>query len=379
MKKQSITLLLTAAILMTPLFGQAQQEAPAAATQQMVDITDNNGDVTTVKLNPQRVAITDIYPLPSVMTVFLNSSKTIVGIHPTSMSAAKNGLLGQLYPDFLNISTGFMQGADLNVEELMKLNPDVVLYNAESKSQGEKLRQAGFKAVGVSAIKWDYDVLETYRQWTDILGKLYPDHGNVAEKVDKYSKDTKAMIEKRTAGLTDTQKKQVLFLFLYNDKKMITSGKHFFGQWWANAVGAKNIAEGVQLGNSNAVITMEQVYAWNPDAIFITNFTSAEPEDLYNNAIGSDDWSKIKAVENKQVFKMPLGSYRSYTPGVDTPITLLWMAKKVYPDLFEDINIPQETRKYYHDIYGINLSDEQITTMFNANRAAANGYQVRAQ
>ena len=71
---------------------------------------------------------------------------------------------------------------------------------------------------------------------------------------------------------------------------------------------------------------------------------------------------------------MPLGSYRSYTPGVDTPITLLWMAKKVYPSLFSDIDMTVETRNYYHDIYGITLTDEQINTMFEANRAAASGY-----
>ena len=362
------------ALCLAPLWAQAETETQSQETVPMVTITDNNGDVTTVKANPKRVAITDIYPLPSVMTVFLNSSKTIVGVHPTSMSAAKNGLLGQLYPDFLQIDTGFMQASDLNTEELLKLNPDVVLYNASAKAQGEKLRAAGFKAIGISAVKWDYDVLETYRQWTDILSQLYPGNHQVAEKVDQYSKETKAMIEKRTAQLSDDDKKQVLFLFVYNDKKMITSGKHFFGQWWANAVNAKNIAESIEIGNANAVISMEQVYNWNPDTIFITNFTPAEPSDLYQNAIGHDDWSSVKAVQNKQVFKMPLGSYRSYTPGVDTPITLLWMAKKVYPSLFSDIDMTVETRNYYHDIYGITLTDEQINTMFEANRAAASGY-----
>jgi iron complex transport system substrate-binding protein len=341
----------------------------------MVSITDDNGYVTEVMANPKRVVTTDIYPLPSVLTVFLDSTESLVGIHPVSMSAAKTGLLGQLYPSYLDIDTSFMTGSDLNVEQLMLLNPDVVLYSASKPAEGDMIRNAGMKAIGVSATKWNYDVLETYRQWTGLLGKLFPNHGTeVAQEVDAYSINIKNMIDERTSTLSDADKRQVLFLFLYNDKKMITSGKSFFGQWWADAVGAKNIAEGIKIDNSNAVITMEQVYTWNPDVVFITNFTSALPEDLYTNAIGNDDWSSIKAVQNKEVYKLPLGSYRSYTPGVDTPVTLLWMAKSVYPSLFEDINIVEETRSYYKDIYGITLTDEQINTMYNSVRDASKGY-----
>ncbi len=375
MKKKLFVFLILVTCVFNNLFAQGATEIKDEDTQsQMVTIIDDNGDSSTVKMNPQRVVITDIYPLASVLTVFLDSADTLVGIHPVSMSAAKNGLLGELYPNILNVDTSFMSGSDLNIEELMLLKPDVVLYNASKKAQGEMIRNAGLKTIGISAVKWDYDVLKTYRQWTDILSQLYPSHKSVSEKVDEYSIKTKKLIEDRVSNIADSNRKSVLFLFNYDDKKIITSGKHFFGQWWANAVGAKNIAEEIQLDNSNAVINMEQVYAWNPDLIFITNFTPAMPEDLYNNSISNDDWSNVKAVKNHEVYKLPLGSYRSYTPGVDTPITLLWMAKLVYPELFNDIDVVQETRDYYKVLYNIVLSDDQIYTMYNSVREASNGY-----
>ena len=91
------------------------------------------------------------------------------------------------------------------------------------------------------------------------------------------------------------------------------------------------------------------VTKYNPDIIFMTNFTQAQPKDLYNNTIGSNDWSKVKAVEDKKVYKMPLGMYRSYTPGADTPMTLLWLAKTTYPDKFKDIDLTKEVKDYYKD------------------------------
>ncbi|MGD1822094.1 MAG: ABC transporter substrate-binding protein [Pleomorphochaeta sp.] len=373
MKKQLFCLFALIGVV-NMLFANGEHEVVVDSTKEIVEIVDDNGDTTSLEVNPERVVITDIYPLASVLTVFLDSADTLVGIHPVSMSAAKSGLLGELYPSILDVDTSFMTGSDLNVEQLMLLKPDVVLYNASKKAQGEMIRNAGIKAIGVSAVKWDYDVLKTYRKWTNILSQLYPDQISVSQKVDEYSINTKELISKRVANISKEEQNSVLFLFNYDDKKIITSGKHFFGQWWANAVGAKNIAEEINIDNSNAIINMEQIYAWNPDVIFITNFTPALPKDLYTNAISNDDWSNVAAVQNNTVYKLPLGSYRSYTPGVDTPITLLWMAKKVYPELFSDINIEDETRSYYELLYNIELSDEQIYQMFNSTREAANGY-----
>lgn len=316
------------------------------------------------------------YPSPSsIITVFLGSGEKIVGMAPASMSAARTGLLGELFPDILNASTDFMNGSDINMEELMKLEPDVVFYNAGSKENGEALRSAGFAAVAVSVNKWDYDSIETYDQWISLLSQIFPEKGDTAEQVSRYSQNIYEDIQNKVSGLKDEEKKDILFLFNYSDTTMVTSGKKFFGQFWCDAVGGRNVAEGVAAENSNAVINMEQVYEWNPDIIFITNFTPVQPEDLYENAVGQDDWSPVKAVQDKNVYKLPLGTYRSYTPSTDTPMTLLWMAKQVYPDLFSDVDMTQEVKDYYKELYGVDLSGEQVQRMYHPGREAAAGYK----
>ena len=57
-------------------------------------------------------------------------------------------------------------------------------------------------------------------------------------------------------------------------------------------------------------------------------------------------------------------SIRAYTAGVDTPITLLWLAKATYPERFEDIDITAKTKEYYGDVFGITLTDEQSARIF---------------
>ena len=339
-----------------------------------ITVVDNLDNEVTIPKKIDRIVVAGIFPFPSVLSIFLGSAEKIVGIPPVSMSAAKSGLLGEIFPEILKAETGYTNGDDLNIEELMKLNPDVVFYSSGNTEWTKMLKNAGIPGVAISPRKWDYDVLKTYDQWIALLSKIFPE-SDKAEQVSAYSKKVYETVQKKVAAVKPADKKKVLFLFQYDDQKMITSGKHFFGQFWCDAVGALNAAEEITVDNANAKITMEQVYKWNPDVVIITNFTPTEPQDLFNNRIAGDNWSSVKAVQDKAVYKMPLGSYRSYTPCADTPLTLLWLAKKVYPQLFTDVNVEKEVRDYYGKIYGITLTDAQIKRMFTPVAEAAAGFK----
>lgn len=363
-------LALTLSITLFGCSAQTQSSKTTSDTKSTtVTITDHADRTVTVPTNPEHVAILGILPLPSMLTIYLNSCKSIVAMEPSSMAAAKNGVLSSLYPDIVNVNTDIMNGNDVNIESLIALHPDIVFYNANDTKDLEKLENAGLTAVAVSPTKWNYDCIKTYEQWMKLLDQIYPDHSATRESlVQKYAKDKYDEIHSKVKDMQDKQK--VLFLFQYDENTMITSSSSFFGQWWCDAVGAENVAHDVPADNANAKITMEQVYAWNPDVIIITNFTPTKPEDLYNNAIGSDDWSNVEAVKNKRVYKMPLGSYRTYTPGIDTPMTLEWLAQAVYPELFASLDVKADVKEYYQQLYDVTLSDEQIQAMYTPNRAA---------
>ena len=352
------------------------EETEAEATEETKTgthvIVDHLGIEVEVPYEVNRIAVGNILPLPSVLTVFFDSAEKIVGMSPNSMSAAENGLLGELYPDILKAETGYMNGTDINLEELMKLEPDIVLYSASQPEQGEQLRNAGFAAVALSVNKWEYNAIETLNQWIGLLSEIFPDNDKT-EVVAKHSDEIYNMVQERVADIPEEERERVFFLFKYSDTDMETSGSKFFGQFWADAVGAVNVAEEITTDNQVAA-NMEQVYKWNPTIIFITNFTAAQPDDLYNNTIGNYDWSAVDAVKNQKVYKMPLGMYRSYTPGADTSVTLLWFAKNTYPELFEDIDMIQETKDYYKEVFGVELTDDQASAIFEPNAEAGSGF-----
>ena len=115
--KKIICAILIAA--MVPVFGgcsssSSSSKANASSSQassssDTITITDQAGNEVTLPKDIKRIAVCDILPLPSVLTVFFNSGDKIVGMSEPSMTAAKNGLLGELYPEILKADTGFIK------------------------------------------------------------------------------------------------------------------------------------------------------------------------------------------------------------------------------------------------------------------------------
>lgn len=359
------SLLLSAALLL------ALVPAFAAAEGETITVTDHAGFEVTVPAEIDRIVVCDIYPLPSVLSVFFDSAEKIVGMPQQSMAAAKNGLLSQLFPEILSAETEFIDGTSLNMEELLKLEPDVVFYSADDAPMGEAIREFGIPAVAISASNWDFDAIETLNQWIALLSQIFPGNDKTQSVADA-SAEIYARVQERVADLDEADRRKVFFLFQYNESTITTSGRHFFGQYWADAIGAVNVGAELDTFQSTPV-TLEQVYEWNPQNILISNYNTAQPDDLYGNTVGNFDWSAMDAVVNHCVHKMPLGMYRSYTCGVDTPVTLLWLAQTVYPELFADIDIIAETQSYYQSVFGIDLTAEQAAMIF-APASAASAY-----
>ena len=82
----------------------SEENAPAAAESDSatITVTDHLGNTVEVPRDINRIVVGNIYPLPSVLTVFFDSGEKIVGMADVSMKAAQNGLLGELYPEVLD-------------------------------------------------------------------------------------------------------------------------------------------------------------------------------------------------------------------------------------------------------------------------------------
>ena len=112
-------------------------------------------------------------------------------------------------------------------------------------------------------------------------------------------------------------------------------------------VGAVNQAATVEM--PHAEVSLEQILAWNPEVIFIWGYATYGPEAL----LESSQWRTVAAVKEKRVYKAPLADTWSPSTGVLT----LWMAQKIYPELFKDLDLGAEARKFHLECFGVPLAE----------------------
>lgn len=109
-------------------------------------------------------------------------------------------------------------------------------------------------------------------------------------------------------------------------------------------LGARNVAGGVRGGL--AVVSLEQVLAWNPEVIFTND------PNFYRDVWGDARWRAVAAVRAKRVHlapHLPFGWF-DFPPGPNRIIGLYWAGKILYPDLFPE-DLRAKTAEFYRLFY----------------------------
>jgi iron complex transport system substrate-binding protein len=106
-------------------------------------------------------------------------------------------------------------------------------------------------------------------------------------------------------------------------------------------IGATNVA--AALGQGGLVrVSVEQVLAWNPDAIVTID------RNFYASVWHDPLWQGLAAVRSGRVFlspNVPFG-WIDFPPSLNRLLGLRWLARTLYPDLF-----PEDLRPFVRDFY----------------------------
>ena len=78
------------------------------------------------------------------------------------------------------------------------------------------------------------------------------------------------------------------------------------------------------------------------------------------NNIEGQDWSMIKAFQEKKIYDIPKTTYSWAAPCMDSPLMPLWLGSKAYPEKFTNEDFIKEFKDYYTRVYSISLTDQDI-------------------
>ena len=315
---------------------------------------------------PERIESIATFPVPHphVIVYLDGNGRRIKGLHPLAKKAAAASVLGRIAGELLETESGFLTGSNINSEELLRLDPDI--FFTDTVLQGmENLEKS---SLPVAYLGLEKEILpegevfspeKSMENWIRITSEVLGTDREKAFSIMKEWRETRKEISEKLSFIADKDKKKILIMFKV--KEGLVAGGNSFGQYWISLTGGINAASSVK-GNHPAmsrVAGFEDILKWDPDIIYITNFDTTSPEDFYTDSTLKEKWSSVRAVKNNAVYKIPLGIYRWYPPGLDGPLMLKWMVRMNYPELFS-WDIRDEIKKYFSDKYSYTLTEEEI-------------------
>lgn len=195
------------------------------------------------------------------------------------------------YPEEALNAPAVKSGAELNVEEVLALQPDLVIMDtmAQTTEQVAALENAGLKVIitkedGIAGV---YEAIA-------LIGKAV---GKDAE-ADKLVADMKAAFDEIAAKAENTGK-TVYFEISPLQWGLWTAGKGTFMDEIANLCGLTNVFADV---DGWASVSEEQVLQRNPDYIVTTSAYYGEGPTPVEEIKGRAGWDKVTAVVENHVF-----------------------------------------------------------------------------
>ncbi|MBS6720162.1 MAG: ABC transporter substrate-binding protein [Peptoniphilus harei] len=328
-------------------------------------VTDHAGHEVEVPNKIEKIVIDQVPILSTYMAYNEGKAPYIVGYAGSLKQVISGTVLKDMAPELLDATNTVQGQSDLNVEEIMKLKPDVIFYNAKNQDRYEKLSKTGVPCIGFVTMGADTpaDPINRYGEWLKLLEDVFGEKG----KMDDFLKAGDEMvkdIEERIAKVPEEKRPSGMILWKYQEGTPIVAGKGTFGDFWLKRLKVKNVAADAK---GYAKVNVEQIYAWNPDVFYLDGpgLLNIKTEDVYNNSVEGFDFSNLKSVKDKRVYNSKLGMWNWLTPNPDAPLVLAWLASETYPDAFKDYDLKKVIKDYYQKWYNYELSDEQIEDMFN--------------
>ncbi|MGZ0722384.1 ABC transporter substrate-binding protein [Kluyvera cryocrescens] len=326
-----------------------------AVTPALADrtVTDQLGRQITLPDSVNRVVVLQHQTLN--LLVQLNAADDIVGV----LSSWKK----QLGPEFArfmpSIDKMSMPGdlTQVNIESLLALHPQVVFVaNYAPEPMIQQIQNAGIPVVAISLRedaageknKMNPSMADEERAYNEglkqgirLIGEVVNRQAEASALID-YTFAARAKFNAPVAAIPPAEKVRV---YMANpDLNTYGSGK-YTGLMMQHA-GAMNVAAATVKGARQ--VSLEQVLKWDPQVIFVQD---RYPE-VVKQITTDPQWQAIDAVKNHRVWLMPeYAKAWGYPMPEALAIGELWMAKKLYPERYKDIDVDAAAQDYYHRFY----------------------------
>lgn len=327
--------------------------------ERVVTVTDMSGDEVTIEGEVE--SIINLWPAGTSSFFVMGGGDLITGLANNS-PAVMNTWTKYFYPDSVDIPA--LGGTTPSIEELTKLNPDLVIIHPSTAKDGyaQKIRDVGIPAINMNFSDYE-SMIEAYTMLGEILG------GEYQEKLDAWCDEVKENLDEvrgLTADLTDEEKPVVHYMSAMQDNLTTTMGANslIIADWIESSGG---IFASKEMNLSGSEVTPEALFQLNPDIIMVGGVYQHVAENALKT---TDGWKDLKAVTSDKAYTNPYGCFNWDRFGMESLLQIHYSFMRIQPELAEENGINEESMvkeimDFYKTYTGVEMTEEEAQNMFD--------------
>jgi iron complex transport system substrate-binding protein len=280
--------------------------------------------------------------------LFPEASKSIVALGPTNQGSGNFiPMIDPTYTEKISLDSS------IGPEQIAAIQPDLVIMKSFN---AEKLGTP-LEALNIPVIYLDFETPEQYERDLKTLGQLFQDPEQ-AEKLVSFYQSRVDSVSKAVSGLTDDQKPRTLLLY-YSEKDGAVAFNVPPMNWMqtlmVETAGGRPVWADANPGGGWTIVNLEQIANWNPEVIFIVSYFKPVNEVVSSLKVDSK-WQLLDAVKNNKIYGFATDAYSWDQPDTRWILGLSWVAQKLHPDSFQNVDMVEEAKVFYRELYGMDDS-----------------------
>ncbi len=349
MKIKKILLILLIILFYPVLYSFTQTELKTELT-----VTDALNRKVTFSQIPDRIVIAGrgAVMLADALYLFPEAAERIVALVKTDRG--KGNFISVIDPYF---NKKLIIDRNAGPEQISAADPDcVILKTYLSEDIGKLLEK-----IDIPVVYLDLENPDSFRKDIAVIGKLFNNKKRTDEILNYYN-DLEGKISKKVMNIPEDKKPDALFLYF-----SVRDGKYTLNippvKWLQTKMikmtGGLPVWQNTNIGKGWTKIGFEQIAAWDPDKIFIVSY-KYDIDKVKKNIVSDSVWQKLRALKNGNLHSFPVDFFSWDQPDTRWILGCLWLAKKMHPDLFKEINIEDETAGFFKQMYKMNEKEYRI-------------------
>jgi iron complex transport system substrate-binding protein len=303
--------------------------------KQLIQVIDVTGRKVLV---PKKIyKIVSLYPMSTQLLFPLKSEDKLIATPAGKVTDFNN--FAKVLPDAKNLPDA-SDFRDPNIETILSYKPDLIITTYQTLIK--KLEEAGLPVVLLNQESPQL-LLKSIQFLGNILGKYEEARQSLIyfnEKLN-YIKGKTGIINKKAT------------LYIAGANILTTFGGDFYQTYLAELAGVISVSKVLLGGKVN--VSAEQILLWNPEYIVLTPYCA----DSVNDVLSNPKLKDLKAIKEKQVFRMPSYILSFDLPAPESILGIMWLSNKIYPQIV-NFNIEKEVRNFYQKIYNFDIPQEDL-------------------